>query len=152
MKTISFFVKTWLLVGLLDILAAFGSFYFSTGKSPLIVLKFISSAVMGASAYKEGLVSVLLGLVLHFVVAFLFTLFFFLLYKPLRLYRYPTYLVAIVYGSFIWLVMNKLVLPMSSVKQQPFQLWEAAKAAMILILMIGLPLAFRLKQRHLHAQ
>ncbi len=152
MKTISFFVKTWLLVGLLDITAAFASFYLSTGKSPLIVLKFISSAVMGANAFKEGVVTVLLGLVLHFVVAFLFTLFFFLLYKPLRLYRYHTYLIAVLYGSFIWVVMNRLVLPMTSVKQPSFQLWEAAKAAMILILMIGLPLAYRLKKRYSHSQ
>lgn len=152
MKTVSFFVKTWLLVGLLDILAAFISFYLSTGKSPLIVLKFISSAVMGAHAYNEGVVSVLLGLVLHFVVAFLFTLFFFLLYKPLRLYAYNTYIIAIVYGSFIWLVMNRLVLPLTSVKQSSFQLWEAAKAVMILVVMIGLPLAFRMKQRYRGSQ
>jgi hypothetical protein len=152
MKTVSFFVKTWLLVGLLDILAAFISFYLSTGKSPLIVLKFISSAVMGAHAYNDGVVSVLLGLVLHFVVAFLFTLFFFLLYKPLRLYAYNTYIIAIVYGSFIWLVMNRLVLPLTSVKQSSFQLWEAAKAVMILVVMIGLPLAFRMKQRYRGSQ
>lgn len=152
MKTMLFFLKTWLLVGLLDILAAFLSFYLSTGKSPLIVLKFISSAVMGTDAYNGGAGSILLGIVLHFVVAFLFTLIFFLLYKPLRVYKYNTYLIAIVYGSFIWLVMNRLVLPMTYVKQPSFQFWEAAKAGLILIVMIGLPLAFRLKQRYGHSQ
>ena len=148
MKTIYFFIKAWLLVGILDILAAMLSFYLSTGKSPLIVLKFITSAVSGAEAYTGGTTSIILGLVLHFMVAFLFTLFFFLLYKPLALHRYNLYLIGIVYGIFIWLVMTKLVLPMTSVKQQPFKWLEAGRAMLILITMIGLPLAFMLKKKY----
>ncbi|MFZ6022975.1 MAG: hypothetical protein ACOYVG_00810 [Bacteroidota bacterium] len=147
MKTIYFFIKAWLLVAVLDIIAAMLSFYLSTGKSPAIVLKFIASAVVGSDAYTGGLTSMLLGMVLHFLVAFLFTLFFFLVYKPLALYRYNVYLVGILYGMFIWLVMNKLVLPITSVMQQPFKWVEAGRAMLILITMIGLPLAFMLKKR-----
>ncbi len=147
MKTTLFFIKAWLLVGVLDIIAAMLSFYLSTGKSPLIVLKFIATAVQGAEAYAGGTTSILLGLALHFSVAFLFTLFFFLIYKPLKLDRYNSYLTGILYGIFIWLVMNKLVLPMTSVKQQAFQWLEAGKAMLILVAMIGLPLAFMLKKR-----
>lgn len=147
MKTIYFFIKAWLLVAVLDIIAAMLSFYLSTGKSPAIVLKFIASAVVGSDAYTGGLTSMLLGMVLHFLVAFLFTLFFFLVYKPLALYRYNVYLVGILYGMFIWLVMNKLVLPITPVMQQPFKWVEAGRAMLILITMIGLPLAFMLKKR-----
>jgi hypothetical protein len=147
MKTIYFFIKTWLLVGVLDIIAAILSFYLSTGKSPEIVFKFIASAVMGTDAYTGGVTSILLGIALHFITAFLFTLFFFLIYKFMALYRYNVYLVGVVYGIFIWLVMNKLVLPMTAVKQQPVKWLETAKAMLILITMIGLPLAFMLKKR-----
>jgi len=147
MKTTLFFIKAWLLVGVLDILAAMFSFYLSTGKSPLIVLKFIATSVQGAEAYAGGTTSILLGLALHFSVAFLFTLFFFLIYKPLKLDSCNSYLTGILYGIFIWLVMNKLVLPMTSVKQQAFQWLEAGKAMLILVAMIGLPLALMLKKR-----
>lgn len=148
MKKIYFFIKTWLLVGVLDITAAMLSFYLSTGKSPEIVLKFIASAVQGTDAYIGGMASILLGIALHFLVAFLFTLFFFLLYKPMTLHRYTIYLTGVVYGIFIWFVMNKLVLPMTSAKQQSFKWVEAGRAMLILITMVGLPLAFMLKKKH----
>lgn len=148
MKTIYFFIKAWLLVGVLDIIAAMLSFYLSTGKSPKIVLKFIASAVQGTDAYTGGIASTLLGIALHFLIAFLFTLFFLLVYKPMALYRYNVYLAGVVYGIFIWFVMNKLVLPMTSVKQQPFKWEEAGRAMLILITMVGLPLAFMLKKKH----
>ena len=148
MKTIYFFIKAWLLVGVLDIIAAMLSFYLSTGKTPEIVLKFIASAVQGADAYTGGTASTLLGIALHFLVAVLFTLVFFLFYKPMTLYRYNVYLVSVAYGIFVWFVMNKLVLPMTSVKQQPFKWVEAGKSMLILIIMVGLPLAIMLKKRH----
>lgn len=147
MKTVYFFIKAWLLVGLLDITAAMLSFYLSTNKSPLIVLKFITSAVCGPEAYAGGTASILLGLLLHFLVAFMFTLVFFLLYEPGKLYRYNQYLIGLVYGIFIWVVMNKLVLPMTQIKQQPFSWFEAAKGMLILVAMIGMPLAIMLKKR-----
>jgi len=147
MKAIYFFIKVWLLVGVLDIIAAMISFYLSTGKSPEIVLEFIASAVQGTDAYTGGITSILLGIALHFLVAFLFTLFFFLLYKPMTLHRYNVYMVGVVCGIFIWFVMNQLVLPMTSIKQQPLKWLEAVKAMLILITMIGLPLAFMLKKR-----
>lgn len=146
MKTIIFFVKAWLLIGVLDISAAMLSFFLSTGKSPEIILKFIASAVSGPEAYTGGAISIVTGLALHFLVAFLFTLFFFLIYQPMALYRYNVYLAGIVYGLFIWIMMNQLVLPMTLVKQQPFKWSEAAKAMLILITMVGLPLAFMLKR------
>ena len=139
------FIKAWLLVGVLDILAAFLSFYISTGKSPLIVLKFIASALLGSAAYSAS-GSIWVGLLLHFAVAFLFALFFFIAYKPLKLYKLQWVVLGIVYGIFIWLVMNKLVLPITMVKQQPFKWTDAIRAALILITMIGLPLSWILNK------
>lgn len=139
------FIKAWLLVGVLDILAAFLSFYISTGKSPLIVLKFIASALLGSAAYSAS-GSIWVGLLLHFAVAFLFALFFFIAYKPLKLYKLQWVVLGIVYGIFIWLVMNKLVLPITMVKQQPFKWTDAIRAALILITMIGLPLSWMLNK------
>ena len=146
MKNGKLFIKAWLLVGLLDILAAFLSFYISTGKSPLIVLKFIASALLGSEAYSSESGSVWIGVILHFAVAFLFTLFFFIAYNPLKLYKLQWVVLGIVYGVFIWLVMNKLVLPLTMVKQQPFKWVDAIRAALILITMIGLPLSWILNK------
>jgi hypothetical protein len=51
-------------------------------------------------------------------------------------------LTGILYGLFIWLVMNRIVLPLSNTPTIPFKLYKAVKAATILIVMIGIPLSF----------
>jgi len=51
------------------------------------------------------------GLLFHFVIAFIFTLFFFLIFPKVKLLQGNTIIVAIVYGIFVWAVMNKIVIP-----------------------------------------
>src|SRR5688500_17155151 len=60
-----------LLVGSLDITAALVQFYIKTGKDPLIVLKYIASAVFGKDAYAGGNKMAIYGLLFHFIIAFL---------------------------------------------------------------------------------
>ena len=132
-----------LLVGTLDILSAFVDVYVSTGRNPLIVLNYIASAVYGPAARSGGVGMQLLGLLFHFIIAYTFTLNFFLVYKPLKLDRFSPLIVAVLYGIFIWVVMNRLVVPNTLIGKPavPPPAWKMAKAAIILIVMIGLPLA-----------
>ena len=131
-----------MLVGSLDILAAFANYYIKTGKDPLVVLKYIASAVFGPSVYTSGTGMIVAGLVFHFIVAFMWTLFFFLIYRKLKLYSWNRVLTAVVYGMVIWVVMNLAVVPLTRASTGPFVLKQAIISALILIFAIGLPLSF----------
>jgi hypothetical protein len=133
-----------LLVGTLDILAAFTDFYISTGKNPLtLISKYIASGVLGKSALTGGNGMIVLGLLLHYIIATLFTIFFFFIYPRFAFLQKNWIFTGILYGIFAWAVMRFLVVPLSNTPpQKPLQLVNALKSASILIVMIGLPLAF----------
>ena len=134
-------LKAGLLVGTLDILAAFLYFYSKTGKDPLPVLTFIASGVFGKSAFSGGAEMMLAGLVLHYIIAFAFALVFFWLFPRLKELVKLNLLTGIVYGVIIWMVMNLVVVPLSNVSKQPFQWNTALINILILIACMGIPLS-----------
>lgn len=141
-KNSSLILKAGLLVGTLDILVAFINFYSKTGKNVSIVLKYIASAVFGKEAMTGGNSMIFWGLLFHYLIAFGFTLIFALLYPKLWQWFKNIFLIAIVYGVFIWLIMNLIVVPSSKASQIPFS-WSAGTInCLILIVCIGLPLAY----------
>jgi len=136
-----YIITAWLITGSLDIVTACVYFSARTGKDPLRVLHFVASGVFGKSALTGGAVYVILGLLLHYLIAFLFTVFFFWIYPRWKFFSFNKWITAIVYGLFVWLVMNRLVVPLSNTPQSPFRFDQAIIAAAILIVMIGLPLS-----------
>ena len=144
-NTLSLVLMAGLLVGTLDISSAFIDYYLSTGKNPLNVLPYIASGAVGQQALAGGKPMMVLGLVFHYIIAYSFTGFFFLLY-PLRGYMPANrVLTGILYGLFIWLVMNLLVVQLSLAPHAPIAAMKAGKvikSLLILICMIGLPLSF----------
>lgn len=131
-----------LLVGTLDIATALLQYYAQTGKDPNNVLRFIASGVFGSEAFAGGLPMAAWGLVLHYGIAFSFTALFFWLYRRVSFLSENTVLSGILYGVFIWCVMNLIILPLSRVPLGAFDLGRAVVAVLILIVMIGLPLSF----------
>jgi hypothetical protein len=54
----------------------------------------------------------------------------------------PTIIISgIVYGIFVWAVMNFMVVPMTKISQRPFDFIQSGIQALILICMIGIPLS-----------
>lgn len=135
-------LKAGFLVGSLDMISAFIYFRLRTGRDPLIVLKYISSAVLGKAAFTGSVGVVLLGLVFHFIIAFTFTILFFILYPTLRSVTANKWITGILYGLLMWTIMNLLVVPMTLITRAPFN-WTGAIINMaILIVAIGLPLSW----------
>jgi hypothetical protein len=66
---------------------------------------------------------------------------FFILYSALNLSRFNKILVGVCYGIVIWFVMNRVVLPLSSITMRPFDPTKALIACSILIVAIGIPLS-----------
>jgi uncharacterized membrane protein YagU involved in acid resistance len=141
-KNLSLILKAGLLVGTLDITAAFLNFYIQTGKNPTIVLKYIASAALGKTAAYDPTLVILLGLLFHFIIVFAFTIFFSLVSDRLWLWFKNTYLIAILYGIFIWVIMNLLVVPNSLATKIPFTWQNSLLNCVILIICIGFPLSY----------
>lgn len=135
-----------LLVGWLDICSAFLDYYFTTGNGPGGVLRFIASGVFGTKAFSKNGEMILWGLSFHFFIAYSFTVFFYWLYPKIKWFPSQIIFTAILYGIFIWLVMNLVVLPLSAIPKHPLHFKEEIKAILILVFMIGFPISLTLKK------
>jgi uncharacterized membrane protein YagU involved in acid resistance len=143
MKTpLSKIIKAGLIVGTLDIVAAFIQFFIQTKNNPLIILKYIASGILGKEAFSGGGLVILLGLILHYIIAFSFTILFFWLFTKIKILSRSKIITGILYGIFIWVVMNLIVVPLSNIPARPFDIVNAIINAVILIVCIGIPLSF----------
>lgn len=107
-----------LLAGAFDITFAF-VFYSRQGASPVRILRFIASGVLGPAAFTRGSWTVVLGATLHFVIALCAAFVFYLASRRLPvLTRRPLWSGA-AFGVAMYLVMHFVVLPLSRI---PFRL------------------------------
>jgi len=136
-----FILKLGLLVGLLDILAAFASVYLWYGSNPLSVLRFIASGVFGRAALSGGLPMAIWGCVFHFMIATTWTLLFFTIYPKVSLLSKNRIVSGVLFGILIWLVMNLVVLPLSGTPKMRLNLLRSMEGMAILIVMIGIPVS-----------
>lgn len=139
-------LKTGLLAGTLDIIAACTQAYFMRGTTPDTVLKFIASGVLGSTAMKGGIDVALLGLLFHFVIAFSCTIVFFLAYPKLKLLHKNIALNSLLIAVIAWAVTTIIVIPLSKINPAPLQLQRAVIAISILYVCIGLPVAIGAKR------
>ena len=136
-------IQAGLITGTLDILSAFIYYYIKSGKTNfLVIFKFIASGIFGKAAGDGGTNMILAGLILHYAIAFAFTIFFFWLYPKVNLMSKNRVVTAIIYGLFVWSVMNLIVVPLSNTAQRPFNIANAVTNMCILIICIGVPLSF----------
>lgn len=135
-------IKAGLIVGTLDICAASTQYFIRTGKGPDGILKFVASGVFGKAAATGGVMMSIAGLLFHYIIAFSFTLFFFWLYPKIYKLLHNRIVIGILYGAFIWTVMNLVVVPLSNTQKSPMVLTRAITAMAILIVCIGIPLSF----------
>lgn len=145
-NTWKWILASTLLVGSLDIFAALAHFYIRTKKDPLIVPKYIASAVFGGRAY-TGDNMILYGFLFHFVVALGWTFIFYMIYPKMKWLSKSRVMTGLIYGIFIWLLMTQLVVPLTRASTGAFDPEQAAIAVLILVVTIGLPLSF-LAYRH----
>ncbi len=127
----------WLLAGTIDALAAMIIYQVA----PMPMFRFIASGAFGAAALTGGLGMALAGLAFHYLIALVWTILFYLLYPRIRIMRMNRMATGAVYGVLIWMVMNLLVLPASSVRQADFTLRSVTLGAVILVFAVGMPIA-----------
>lgn len=142
LKKTKLIIKATLVAGTLDILAGFISYFLQTGKNPLNILTYIASGLFGDIANESGDLMFVIGLLLHFLIAFIFALLFSKIYNYLRIWFGNDFIIAIAFGISVWLMMNLIVLPISATAPIPFSWTGALLNCAILIICIGMPLSF----------
>jgi hypothetical protein len=133
---------TGLLAGFLDGAAALLLFVARGAKQPLLLFQYIASAVYGNNAFTGGRKMIIAGILFHLGIAMTFITFYFLLFPHIKwLGLYPL-VSAVLYGLLVWLMMNRIVLPLSRAQARPFSWAMVFINMVILILTIGIPAAY----------
>lgn len=132
-------LRAGLLAGTLDVLAAI--FLLAKGNA-VGTLKFIASGVFGKAAFSGGYGMVALGAVFHYFIATSFAAGYFWAYPHLPFLQKNRWLSGVLYGVFVWTVMNLVVVPMSKAPQSSLAWDSALKNMAILVVCIGLPIAW----------
>ena len=106
-------------------------------------LKFIASGLIGSGAFTGGTGTMILGLVIHFFIAFCFSVLYFIVYEKIAFFRSNRFVSSFVYGLFIWATMKFLVLPLTQLPSRGAIQWESALSEiLILTVAFGVTLPF----------
>jgi hypothetical protein len=129
-----------LAVGILDIADAF-IFFGLRGASPIRILQSIAAGLLGRSSFEGGIATALLGLALHFLIAFGIVATFLVAsrYAPF-LTRRPI-VSGLTYGVAVYLVMNFVVIPLSATGRGALVWPVVLNGVLIHMFGVGLPTA-----------
>ncbi|WAC14179.1 DUF1440 domain-containing protein [Dyadobacter pollutisoli] len=129
--------------GALDIIVAILVYAMIMGKTtPSRIILSIASGIFGKEAYSGGTAMVLTGLVLHFFIAFLFSVFYYFLYQNVASISGKRVTSGILYGIFIWVVMNLIVLRIVFPAMPAPELQAIATGMSIVIVAVGIPISY----------
>ena len=147
-RTLRWLLTGWLVAGTLDILYAICFSYLRSGVAPSRVLHSVAAGAFGAAAYQGGTPMAVAGLGFHYLNALLITVAFFAAAAVApRLWRRPV-LTGVVYGVFVYLVMNFVVIPLSAAPFGPSWAPRAFIQGFIShALLFGLPIAWTWRGR-----
>ena len=130
-----------LIAGTLDICAACLTAWLRAGVSPIGVLQFVASGALGPAAFQGGVKSALIGLALHFLIATIWTVIFYLASRKwLFLIERPIQF-GLLYGIAVYLIMTFVVVPLSRVMQRPATISGRTIGILTIMFCVGLPIA-----------
>jgi hypothetical protein len=132
------------IAGVLDISDAL-LFYGIRGVPPERLLQGIAAGLLGTRAIRGGWPTAILGLILHFLIAFTATAVYYGASRRLQMLRQRPIISGILYGIAVFLFMNVIVVPLSAIHRSPTAMFAfniaSLNAVLALILFIGLPIA-----------
>lgn len=134
---------TTLVAGTLDIIAAHVHITIATGNFPNRTFHFIAGGAIGLeNAMKAGPAIIPLGVFFHYLISFLFSLFFFLVYPAISRVSQNKYVNGIIITIVVWVTMSLIVLPLSAIPDQPivFDL-NRIIGMVVLYFVFGLPIS-----------
>ena len=140
-------VTIGLIAGTLDITDSLVFNHFR-GITPTMVFQYIATGLIGTRATNLGLASVALGVVLHYTIALTWTAIFYAASRKLAILTRRPVICGLLYGAFVYVVMNFIVLPLSCVPRVHGTATLAARinAVVALLLCIGLTISLLVRR------
>jgi len=140
-------VTIGLIAGTLDITDSLVFNHFR-GITPTMVFQYIATGLIGMRAVDLGLASVALGVVLHYTIALTWTAIFYAASRKLAILTRRPVISGLLYGAFVYVVMNFIVLPLSRVPHVHATATLAARINAVLALLLCIGLAISLLTRN----
>jgi len=128
-------------VGALDAIDAV-VFFGSRGATPVRVFQGIAAGLLGRASFQGGPRTALLGLAIHFLIAFSIVATYYLASRSLPILMRRPVLCGAPYGVFVYFFMNRIVIPLSAIgAAAAFSLPVFINGIVIHILGVGIPAA-----------
>jgi hypothetical protein len=143
-------VRIWLVAGTLDITDAI---VFSAFRHvmPVRIFQFIASGLTGPWAFHAGMVSVALGVAIHYTIALFWTLLYWVASARIAVLVRRPVVCGLLYGALVYVVMNFVVLPLTRVPHGHTapSLVSQVNAVLALLFCIGLTVALLTRRERL---
>ena len=135
-KTLRAILIGGFIAGTFDLIMAFVSFGWRVPRA-------IASGLLGSSAFQGGTGTWLLGVVLHYSIAFGAATVFCLVSWKLDFIRQHFLVCGLFFGIAVWLVMNLIIVPLSAFpnKGRSFTVPSMIQGLLVHMFLIGLPIA-----------
>jgi uncharacterized membrane protein YagU involved in acid resistance len=120
----------------------------SRGITPQMVFRYIASGLIGMQrSVQGGAASVALGVVLHYLIALSWTAIFYVASRKLAVLTCRPVICGLLYGAFVYLFMNLIVLPLSGVPHARAAMTVANRVSGVLALLFCIGLTISLLVR-----
>ena len=141
-----------IIIGLLHVVVQLWGIFGLLLKEPFIgILQYVTSGLMGESAFAGGLTTALLGLIIEFAMTILIAGIFIFSADRITLLQKNVIVGSLLYGFGVFIVMNFIVQPLSAAPTLPAPpMWLLIEIILEHILLVGLPLGI-LVQRNANA-
>ena len=118
------------------------------GITPDRVFRYIASGLIGINAARSWPASVALGVAIHYSIALIWTVLFYGASRKLWILTRRPVFSGLVYGAFVYLVMNLIVLPLSRVPFRPAAMTLASRinGVLAILLFIGLTISLLVRK------
>ena len=105
------------------------------------VLQSVAAGALGNKAYQGGWPTAMTGLVCHFFIAICFAAFYYFIHSYWTKIFSNKWVAGLVYGCFVWAVMNLLVLPLATGKTFTFNPQLFSYGIGLIIFLVGVPVS-----------
>lgn len=130
-----------LAAAVLDAVDALVAYKLAFGMSPLVIYQFVASGLLGQAAYAGGTATALVGLGVHFLVAFTAAAVFVLGSERLPQLRRDAVGWGLAFGVAVFAVMSFVVTPLSRIPPSTPSLPLILNGVIAHALLVGLPIA-----------
>jgi uncharacterized membrane protein YagU involved in acid resistance len=134
-----------LLCGILDLTAACVTWGIRAGVRPIRIGQSIANGLLGPRAFAGGLRTAVLGVAIHFLIAFTATTVFYIASRYFKFLIHRAILSGALYGTAVHLFMSQIVVPLSAVRRGPFSSLNFTIAIITHIFCVGLPISLSVR-------